>query len=555
MYFPRNPAAVEQDQPKLSSLAIVGHMTAKTCRLWVRMYCAAKWWLVVTEKPLQGDLDTLDGLNADDFAATQGVNPVFCQAKNIDASTDNTAVFNVTGLQAGRKYYYAVIADLADAERIPSRTEIGHQRKRFFHALPASLNNMTFGYFSCHDPFSYDSPSDGAWSAYYQTMVNRNGLFSIGGGDQMYIDTNNKKEDMRSVWDWLGDYKNAIVQAYSENGSLKRQELIQYFVGIYRNYYRMYWNFTNLRKAFGRFPTYMIWDDHEIMDGWGSYTREERSKLLNRFFQDDDEATNDQLVQLMFEAAKQVYFEYQHSHNPKTPISLKPEDNEDCQWDYSFRMGDHGFYVLDMRGHHDYERHEEGTALLGAKQMKRVLEWLESASKRCTSLFIVSPVPVVHWGALVSNFDIGSYKDDLRDEWEHESNHKERNILLDGIFKCSHEQGCPVTILSGDVHSASVYRLESRNEFHNAKVFNATSSAISREPAPATAEMLIRSTGKINGYEGGYATRLYALSGQHNFLMVNANLEDGSASISVDLYWPTGKNGELTQKHIKLTGE
>ncbi|WP_315983535.1 hypothetical protein [Aliamphritea spongicola] len=60
--------------------------------------------------------------------------------------------------------------------------------------------------------------------------------------------------------------------------------------------------------------------------------------------------------------------------------------------------GDHGFYVLDMRGHHDYERHEDGTALLGAKQMQRVLEWLESASQRCKSLFIVSPVPVVHWG-------------------------------------------------------------------------------------------------------------------------------------------------------------
>ncbi|WP_315983537.1 hypothetical protein [Aliamphritea spongicola] len=203
MYFPRNPANVEQDHPKLGSLAIIGHMTAKTCRLWVRMYCAAKWWLIVTEKPLQGDLDTLDGLNVDEFLVKQAANPVFSQAKQIDASTDNTAVFNVTGLQAGRKYYYAVIADLADAERIPRRTEIGHQGKKFFHALPADLNNLTFGYFSCHDPFSSVSHSEGAWPLYYQTMVNRNGLFSIGGGDQVYIDTNDK-EDMYSVWDWLG---------------------------------------------------------------------------------------------------------------------------------------------------------------------------------------------------------------------------------------------------------------------------------------------------------------------------------------------------------------
>lgn len=554
MYFPRNPANVEQDHPKLGSLAIIGHITAKTCKLWVRLYCSARWWLVVTEKPLEGDLDTLDGLDVDAFVAKQTTKPVYCKPKQIDASTDNTAVFSVSGLEAGKKYYYAVIADKADADRIPRRTEIGHQGKKFFRALPANLSSVTFGYFSCHDPFSSVSNSEGAWPLYYQTMVNRNGLFSIGGGDQVYIDANDK-EDMYSVWTWLADYKNAIIKEYSENGALKQQELIEYFVDIYRSYYRLYWNFPNLKKAFQRFPTYMVWDDHEIMDGWGSYSRAERKKLLNRLFQDDDEATNDQLIQLMFEAAKQVYFEYQHSHNPKTPVSLKPEDNEVCEWDYSFRMGNHEFYVLDMRGHHDYERHEEGTALLGEKQMTRFLNWLEQAAKRSSSLFIVSPVPVVHWGVLVSSLDIGSAKDDLRDEWEHETNHKERNKLLDAVMSLSDQYGCPVTILSGDVHSASVYQLENRDKYPKAKVFNATSSAISRKPAPAKAEMLIRSTGEISGYEGGYATRLYALSGQHNFLIVNTDDQDGTASVNVDLYWPAGDDGELTQKRIKLTGE
>jgi len=552
MSFPVDPTNVESKHQKLQSMAIVGHTTDSSCKLWVRLYKPAKWWLVVSEKPLKGDLDTLGGREVDDFLTDQQAQVVFVQSAEINQSTDNTHVFEINTLSAGKRYYYSVIADRQHANDTPRRTEIGNQEKKFFRTLPAQPDDVVFGFHSCHDPFSSASYSEGAWAAYFDTLQDRNAMFSIGGGDQVYVDTNDK-EDMYSVWQWLASYKNKIIEKYTlPDGGLDEKTLVQYFSGIYRKYYRIYWNFINLKKVCERFPQYMIWDDHEIMDGWGSYTNEERKKLLNKLFQDDDEEVNDQLIQLMFRAAKHVYHEYQHKHNPDTRIDLNPDKNPECEWDYNFNVGDYQFYVLDMRGHHDYERHNNGNALLGDAQMHRFVSWLNSnAVRQARAVFVVSPVPVVHWGPLISSFDIGSMKDDLRDEWEHESNRVERGKLLDAVFDFSNAKGCPVTFLSGDVHCSSVYALENE-AFPSAKVFNATSSAISRKPAPQKAEYFMKKTGPISGYPNSRANRLYAMAGEYNFILVNVNHDDGDTSISINLCWPGGDDREVVQKKIVL---
>ncbi len=553
MSYPKDPTNVESHNPKLASMAIVGHTTRSACRLWVRVYRPGRWWLVVTKRPLSGDLDTLDGKQVDAFAR----GAVYCRAADISSARDNTHTFRLQGLEPGTRYYYALIADLADAAQVPRRTEIGHQQKAFFETLPAAPGRLTFGYYSCHDPFSTTSHSEGAWPNYYEALVERQAAFSIGGGDQVYVDTNDK-EDMYSVWQWLALYKNDIVEAFSDaRGRLRRADLVDYFAKIYRGYYRIYWNFVNLRKCYARFPQYMIWDDHEIMDGWGSYTRAERSRLLNRLLQDDDEKTNAALVELMFEAAKRVYFEYQHDHNPRTMSFdvMSGGANEACIWDYGFKAGRFAFYVLDVRGHHDYGRARRGlgNALLGDAQMARLEQWLQSGPVRSArAVFIVTPVPVVHWGPLASSADVGSMKDDLRDEWEHESNREERNKLLDVVLGFSAARSAPVVFLSGDVHSASVYRIENHVRFPGALAFNATSSAISRKPAPALAEHLIRKSGRISGYEDGHATRLYALAGAQNFLIVDAHASGAELRLDLDLYRPAGDEGEVTKKKVTL---
>lgn len=563
MVYPKDPTNVESKHQKIHSMASLGHISQRRCKLWVRMYCEATWWLVVSDKPISEslDLDTLDGKQVDRFLSDNNITTVYSKSEDIDGTTDQTHTFTITGLTPGNRYYYYVMADVKHHGSIMRRTEIGNQESRYFDSLPQDLSKITFGFYSCHDPFSNIDHGEGAWPSFFNAMSESSALFAIGGGDQVYVDTN-EMEDMYSVWKWLAKYKNQIVKDFTNNGKLSKADLIEYFVGIYRNYYRIYWNFINLQKVHARFPNYFIWDDHEIMDGWGSYTVKQRKKLLNRFFQDDDGNTNLAIVELMFEAAKRVYYEYQHAHNPPTPIDLKPtkKANRLCEWDYSFKIGEYGFYVLDQRGHHDYERHDDNNALLGSLQMRRFADWLKSpAAQSAKAVFVVSPVPVVHWGPFVASLDIGPVQDDLRDEWDHESNTGERNKLLKAVFKYSHDNNVPVTFLSGDVHCASVYQLEDTESYTRARVFNGTSSAISRKPAPEKAEWFFKKSGRLKGYPNGDGNaseaevdRLYAFSGAYNFFLVTAEERGGEVSVAIDLCWPAGTQGELGRKRIQL---
>lgn len=322
MNFPEGPTNEETKYQKLTSMSIVGHTTAHSCRLWVRVYRSGTWWLVVSEQPLTGDLDSLNGLQVSDYLIDQSIAASYVEPKYISNATDLTHVFDITGLKKNTRYYYALIADIKHKNTILRRTEIGNQEKKYFKTLPEQASRVVFGFYSCHDPFSNASHGQGAWPNLYDVLCDQQAMFVIGGGDQIYVDANDK-EDMYSIWEWLAQYKNPIIKKYSDNNGLQKDALVQYFRKIYRNYYRIYWNFFSLQKVYESFPQYMIWDDHEIMDGWGSYTNQERKKLLNKLFQDDDEDTNGELIQLMFQAAKLVYFEYQHQHNPTTEIFLQ----------------------------------------------------------------------------------------------------------------------------------------------------------------------------------------------------------------------------------------
>ncbi len=63
---------------------------------------------------------------------------------------------------------------------------------------------------------------------------------------------------------------------------------------------------------------------------------------------------------------------------------------------------------------------------------------------------------------------------------------------------------------------------------------------------------LIHNTRQIDGYDGGSATRLYALSGGYGFFIVTVDSSDDDLSISVNLRWPSGDEQEVSQKKIKL---
>lgn len=523
---------------RLTTASIVGHTTSTSVRLWVRVCEPGDYHLVVARAPIPSlglpkISETKSGnLHASLAGLADGLSTPFSKVVTIEPwsfsfSGDLTHVFDLSGLKPATTYHYALV-NTARAKP----WELGYEEELTFRTWPDEPRDVSFGIWSCHMPFDGASLRNlGMWDALLQELSTSGARFSLGMGDQVYVDGASHID----IWRWLKK-----IKQYGPSD--------EDMVSWYRDIYRGYWGMPQVRRVLRGFPTYMIWDDHEIKDGWGSYTKDELSNELDRFFEWEDRKANLALAQRMFAAAKLVYGEYEHAHNPKTPAG---------QFDYAFRCGPCAFYALDGRGQRSYDG-KAGERVLGAAQFTRFLGWLTQA-KKADIAFVVSPVPMVHASSFIVNAaDIAllGLADDLRDEWEHASNWIERNLLLEAAFAWSHETGKRVVFLSGDVHVSAAFKLAHRR-FPSARVYQLTSSGITYATAPPGLKLAVCEEGLLGDEKtvqdkDRYFFRLIqpVFSG-NNFGMVHVAPGEAEPTLSYDLFG-NAQSGDAVLKLKRL---
>lgn len=527
-------------QNTLQDAIIIGHTTTNSAKIWCRSKYSGTHYVLLSLQPVLPNEVTLPhnfpSIGHDlvsSFAFISGVTQV--EKVELLDDKDRTECVTFEPLDADTKYYVALVADTSIAARKNWRA--GHNKVMSFSTQKSVLSNLSFALFSCHDPFKKGRGSEEIFDEIRNRLDEIGGEFVIAGGDQVYVDSSVKKLD---IWRWLIRNKNRFKHYYPNRES----ELIKEFVYYYRYIYRKYWSGEELLDLFSSYPVYMIWDDHEIMDGWGSYSDDELSDKLDTWLEWENKGLNLFLARAMFKAAKRVYYEYQHSHNPSTNANV---------WDYSFDRKGVGFYCLDMRGAHQFKK--GGTDnLLGKKQMSRFKSWLSKSAADNKALFVVSPVPVLHWSSTVVNVaDISTAKDDFRDEWDHESNHTERNILLDAVFEASEKHDIPIVFLSGDVHCAASFKLSRPKS--GGRVYQLTSSGVTRKPAPWISRAIVCDKGTLDGETEGVRTRFYCQSfiTRNNFSTIKVNLEEGKAVITAEHISLTDDDDELIVKRVQLS--
>jgi len=457
---------------RLKVAAIVGHATPESVRLWVRTGRPGPFsvWIYrhTSEEAGQALHELLNAVplassDLDSLAAIE-------QQKDFeidDYADDTTRVIDIQDLSPDTRYGYLLY------DREDQRAILGHNRLRSFRTPPPddARRAFQFALFSCNLPYAVnglfkkrtDVSNIDMWDFLAATLTRHRDEVDvvIAGGDQCYSDG----VDTLNLWQHL----NRRMRK-SEGRLFPDEEAMRSW---YRDIYRGYWGFEGVQRVFDSFPTYMIWDDHEIVDGWGSHYFESGGERdgLRRMLPDLEARGLDyedgmELVRRMVNAARRTYAEYQHSHNPPT---------EEEQFDYAFRQGGCGFYVLDGRGHRDLARDEY--RILGREQFDRFAHWLQSQDPEETPfVFVVSAVPVLHTrAALVSRDELlGGLGDDLRDSWEHDLHTVEREALMTLLFDAA-ARGVRVSILSGDVHISAVFVIE--DERGN-RIHQLTSSAI-----------------------------------------------------------------------------
>ncbi len=516
---------------RLDRGSIVGHTTSCDTKLWFRFKSKGKYLLVLSKTSLKDDVSKkpkeIESLYTRFSKKLNDNLPLHCAVEvTVDGTSDFTCVLNtfendsISKLDEDSIYYYG--AYNLDEEN----WEIGVENSHSFRTMPkneiAKSWDISFGLYSCHMPFDpkNESKSDASmWDLMEKELKFSNAKFVIGGGDQVYCDG----VDYLNIWNWLKKVK-------------KDKPTIDDMYSWYRDIYRGYWGFPGVKAVHRQFPNYMTWDDHEIMDGWGSYTKDELSNELDTIFEWENKKTNLKLASNMFKAATHVYKEYQHSHNPKR------ENVKDC-FDYDFNTCGSDFFVLDMRGKRNFD---ENYTILGKNQMKRFLDWskeLENSNNK-GPIFVVSTVPMVHLKDFVSNIldwvAIFGARDDVRDHWAHEKHGKEFIKILNTIFKASHNTKRPLVVLSGDVHIGGIFKLFSDKKKHkNAKVFQLTSSAITYAAVgPLKMGLLAKATAQAGtiGKNSSFRFERETIFPQHNFSLINYKTDENKTTqINIEL--------------------
>jgi hypothetical protein len=278
-------------------------------------------------------------------------------------------------------------------------------------------------------------------------------------GDQIYADPIWMKHDTQ------GTFSGVSPQAARE--SLAEQ---------YRDWYVKSWTPPDVQAVLSSCPCLMMWDDHDIFDGYGSH---------------DDDAQP--AAQIYFEAARQAFSELQASQNPPP---LGPSS-----FAFGFEYGDVGFLVLDGRSNRNYPRGH----ILGDNQLHLADQHLQGLqARKLKHLFVVLGVPMIHApvAAALGVFEVipgtEEAEDDLRDSWVAPNNLGEARRVLLSLFNFAKASGTQVSILSGDVHVATIGAIESSLPAHRgptgapARIHQVVSSGIGYMPPSGTAAWLMK---------------------------------------------------------------
>ena len=516
--------------PSLTIAAIVGHTTPTTVRLWLRTGQTGRFSLLLYPQAEIPDTvaraDFRERLVQVPLALDEvqtlmpGIRRTDFTIENLDS--DTTTVLDLTDLLPSTSYGYLLYA--RDAERVL----LGHNRLRGFRTPPAYEDRRPFQFalFSCHMPYKQSGLFGKRtevcnlemWD-FLGTSLRRHSEeidLVIAGGDQCYTDG----VPTLDIWRYLNRRMRKVEEALLPDETS--------MLSWYRDIYCGYWGFQSIQEVFDSFPTYMIWDDHEIGDGWGSYYAQDDGAggIVPRMLPTWEEkglthSEGRRLAERMFRSARRAYVEYEHSHNPPTEAGV---------FDYSFRRGGCAYYVLDGRGQRDVNR--ESFRILGREQFDRFDGWAGRLDPGETAfLFVVSAVPILHTRAgLVSADDRwlieqAGLDDDLRDSWEHELHDEERGALLQVLFGAA-AKGIRVCVLSGDVHVSAVFSIE---DAKGNQIYQLTSSAITYNLSRPVSWVLSQGAADEGTTAEGYKFQRLALYADSSYALIRVDPETGES--------------------------
>jgi len=223
-------------------------------------------------------------------------------------------------------------------------------------------------------------------------------------------------------------------QIYADNANAFRiiaREKAKTFKQYCERYHKAFGT-TYAAKLLANYPTYMIWDDHEVTNDWPN----EEAFLETSQYKD---------------GAYPAYIAYQMMQQNQVVTDIQ-QPTLSSKLFYTFSSGCSEFFVLNVRSERSFLNGKKGN-MLGEEQFSALKTWLTDLQrdKPNSVKFIVSAVPVFPDGGFPYGFRRIL---EGKDTWS--GYKKQRTNLLNYIHD---ENITKVVFLSGDIHCSLTAKL------------------------------------------------------------------------------------------------
>ena len=319
---------------------IVGHTDDSTCKVWIQVF----------DDPADYKL-RVSGAGVFDFVSTE-----------LGGLEFHTAIARAVGLRSDWKYTYSILRR--------GRRVVGG--KGSFRTLPDpnSVAPILFCAVSCST-----LATDGVWPQLAKFIKDSQPSFLLMMGDQVYIDE---------------DEPNIFKLHYDSDRPTRRAALAEK--------YRLSWSRKVIQQIFANIPTYMVWDDHEIRDGFGSLACDS-PELVARFPRGAQMFARSDVY---FQDCRDVYWHFQGCHNPlqgetaepSLPNYIKdpPAGGPRRAMPFVFRCGRVLILVTESRTQRDVFR--AAFPILGAEQWQFIDAVFASLPTEVDTLVVATPTPI-----------------------------------------------------------------------------------------------------------------------------------------------------------------
>ncbi|CAI6279431.1 unnamed protein product [Periconia digitata] len=387
--------------------------------------------------------------------------------------------------------------------------------------VPAKGETMNVMFHSCNGfSLSVDSREfcgpDPMWRDVLNSHQTRPFHVMLGGGDQIYNDAVTRDTTLFRQW---SESRDAVQKSKTPFSSELQNELEQFYL----DRYSMWFSQGLFGMANSQIPMVNIWDDHDIIDGYGSYSH---AWMQTPVFTG------------LGAVAYKYYLLFQHqsviAETEKTEPSWiigahpGPYINQKSRSVFMHLGRQVAFVGMDCRTERQldeiitedsydiiFDRLEEEivqgetkhlVVMLGVPIAYPRLNFLENV---LTSRVVQEPIRALGrtgmLGGFVNKFDGGiEILDDLDDHWTAKHHKEERGWLIRELQHIAKTKSVRITILGGDVHLAAIGQFYSNKKLGIAKdkdhryMPNVISSAIVNTPPPEMMADIINKRNKVH---------------------------------------------------------